>query len=142
VSNYVVDASVVVKWVIDEAGTSQALKLRRHVVSAPDLLVAEYANIVWKKLHRSELTLAEASLAIGLLVRADIELVPMRSLARRAVDLSMLLDHSAHDCMYLALAETAKRPFVTADVRLLRKLAMERAAARLITAIDLAAFDA
>jgi predicted nucleic acid-binding protein len=142
VSNYVVDASVVVKWVIDEAGTSQALKLRRHVVSAPDLLVAECANIVWKKLHRSELTPAEASLAIGLLVRADIELIPMRSLARRAVDLSILLDHSAYDCMYLALAETAKRPFVTADVRLLRKLAMERTAARLITAIDLATFDA
>jgi predicted nucleic acid-binding protein len=44
--------------------------------------------------------------------------------------------------MYLALAEAAKRPFVTADGRLLRKLAVERTAARLITAIDLAAFGA
>lgn len=141
-SEYIIDASVVIKWVIDEPGTSQALKLRRHVVSAPDLLIAECANIVWKKLHRGELTAAEASLAIGLLVRADIELIPMRTLARRAVDLSIQLDHSAYDCLYLALAETAKRPFVTADTRLLRKLEMERTAARLITAIDLAGFDA
>jgi predicted nucleic acid-binding protein len=63
-------------------------------------------------------------------------------LARRAVDLAILLDHSTYDCMYLALAEAAKRPFVTADARLLRKLAVERTAARQITAIDLATFEA
>jgi predicted nucleic acid-binding protein len=57
------------------------------------------------------------------------------------VDLAILLDHSAYECMYLALAEAAKRPFVTADGRLLRKLAVERTAARLITAIDLAEFE-
>ena len=44
--------------------------------------------------------------------------------------------------MYLALAEAAKRPFVTADARLLRKLAVGRTEARLITSIDLAAFEA
>jgi predicted nucleic acid-binding protein len=142
VSGYVVDASVAVKWLIGEPGTSQALRLRSHVVSAPDLLVAECANIVWKKVRLGELTEPEASLAIRLLVRADIELVPTRRLARRAVDLAILLDHSAYDCMYLALAEAAKRPFVTADARLLRKLAVERTAARLIRAIDLALFDA
>jgi predicted nucleic acid-binding protein len=49
VSEYVVDASVAAKWVIDEPGTVQALKLRHHVLSAPDLLVAECADIVWKK---------------------------------------------------------------------------------------------
>jgi predicted nucleic acid-binding protein len=39
---------------------------------------------------------------------------------------------------YVALAEAARRRFVTADARLLRKLAVERTAARLIMAIDLA----
>jgi predicted nucleic acid-binding protein len=142
VSEYVVDASVAAKWVIDEPGTVQALKLRRHVLYAPDLLIAECANIVWKKVRLGELSEPEASLAIGLLVRADIELVPTRRLARLAIDLAILLDHSTYDCMYLALAEAAKRPFVTADARLLRKLAVERTAARLISAIDLATFDA
>ena len=141
-SEYVVDASVAAKWVFDEPGTAQALKLRRHVLYVPDLLIAECANIVWKKVSLGGLTEPEAALAVGLLARADIELVPTRRLARRAVDLAILLDHSAYDCMYLALAETAKRPFVTADARLLRKLAVERTEARLITAIDLAAFEA
>jgi predicted nucleic acid-binding protein len=142
VSEYVVDASIAAKWVIDEPGTIQALKLRRHVLFAPDLLIAECGNIIWKKVRLGELSEPEASLAIGLLVRADIELVPTRRLARRAVDLAILLDHSTYDCIYLALAETAKRPFVTADARLPRKLAVERTAAHLITAIDLATFDA
>ena len=69
VSEYVVDASVAAKWVIDEPGTRQALKLRPHVLSAPDLLIAECANIVWKKVRLGELSEPEASLAIGLLVR-------------------------------------------------------------------------
>jgi predicted nucleic acid-binding protein len=44
---YVVDASVVIKWVIAEAGTEPALRLRGHELCAPDLLVAESANIPW-----------------------------------------------------------------------------------------------
>jgi len=87
------------------------------------------------------LTAGEASLAIGLLASAEIELIPMRSVAGRSVDLSILLDHSAYDCMYLALAEKAKSPFVTADAYLLLKLSMTCMVACLITAIDLVVFD-
>jgi predicted nucleic acid-binding protein len=140
VSGYVVDASVAVKWVVDEPGTGQALKLRGHALAAPDLLVAECANILWRKVRLGELSGPEASLAISLLVRADIELVPMRSMARRAVDLSVALDHPAYDCMYLALAEAIERPFVTADARLLRRAAAAATLGRSIDVIDLALF--
>ena len=99
-SGYVIDASVAIKWVIDEPGSEQALKLRRHAVAAPDLLISECANIVWKKVRLGELTGPEATMAIRLLVRADIELVPARQLASRAVEWAILLDHSAYDCMY------------------------------------------
>jgi predicted nucleic acid-binding protein len=142
VSGYVIDASVAIKWVIDERGSEQALKLRRHAVAAPDLLISECANIVWKKVRLGELTGPEATMAIRLLVRADIELVPARQLASRAVEWAILLDHSAYDCMYLTLAEATTRPFVTADARLLRKLAAERTAARSVAAVALAEFGA
>lgn len=141
-SGYVIDASVAIKWVIDEPGSEQALKLRRHAVAAPDLLISECANIVWKKVRLGELTGPEATMAIRLLVRADIELVPARQLASRAVEWAILLDHSAYDCMYLTLAEATTRPFVTADARLLRKLAAERTAALSVAAVALAEFGA
>jgi predicted nucleic acid-binding protein len=140
VSGYVIDASVAIKWVIDEPDSEQALRLRHHDVAGPDLLISECANIIWKKVRLAELTDAEATMAIRLLVRADIELVPARQLASRAVEWALLLDHSAYDCMYLALAEETTRPFVTADARLLRKLAAERAAARQVAAVPLAEF--
>jgi len=124
VSDYVVDASVVIKWVVGEPETALALALRQHRLSAPDILVAECANILWKKVRRSELTGDQAVFAARLLDRADIELVPARGLMEAATSLAVALDHPAYDCLYLSLAERSGRPLVTADTRLLNKLRM------------------
>lgn len=43
---FVIDASIAVKWVVEEAGTSEALRLLAARLYAPDLLVAECANIL------------------------------------------------------------------------------------------------
>ena len=118
---FVIDASVAIKWVIDEAGTQQALLLRRHPLSAPDLLVPECANILWKKVRRNELSRAEAILAARLLERAEIALEPMRRLLEPATRLALALDHPAYDCTYLALAQARSCALVTADERLYRK---------------------
>jgi predicted nucleic acid-binding protein len=46
----VVDASIAAKWFIDEKGREQAIRLLDVAErQAPDLLIAEVANIVWKK---------------------------------------------------------------------------------------------
>lgn len=120
--SFVVDASVAIKWVVEEPGTAEALALRAHRLIAPDLLVAECANILWKKTLRRELDQAEALLAAQLLERADIELVPMRSLLRASAELAIQLSHPAYDCVYLALAGARSAPFVTADVVLVNKV--------------------
>ncbi len=122
----VIDASVAIKWVIAEPGTDEALSLRRFDLFAPDLLIAECANILWKKVRRGELDGAEAAMAARLLERADIELVPMRRMMERAVALSARLDHPAYDCLYLCLAESRAGVLVTADERLARKVSADR----------------
>ncbi|WP_043342456.1 type II toxin-antitoxin system VapC family toxin [Belnapia moabensis] len=118
----VIDASVAIKWVVEEPGTAEALALRRFRLSAPDLLVAECANILWKKVRRGELGRAEALLAARLLERADVDLVPMRRMLESAAELATALDHPAYDCMYLSLAQSTGRSFVTADERLRAKV--------------------
>lgn len=118
----VVDASVAIKWVIDEPGTTEALALRRYRLSAPDLLIPECANILWKKVRRRELGEPEALLAARLLERADVDLVPMRRTLELATKLAMLLDHPAYDCTYLSLAQSSGCSFVTADERLCAKV--------------------
>ena len=55
-TTWIVDASVAIKWVVDEPGTEHALLLRRDSLAAPDLLVPECANILWKKVRRKELS--------------------------------------------------------------------------------------
>ena len=72
----VIDASVAIKWVVEEDGTPEALALlEKHSLSAPDLFIPECANILWKKVRRRELEKNEAILAARLLQRSDIELI-------------------------------------------------------------------
>ena len=124
----VIDASVAVKWVVAEAGTPDALILRQSArFAAPDLLMAECANILWKKVQRGDLLLEEAGLAARLLQRADIDLWPMGQLLETAMRMAVALNHPAYDCLYLALAAAQNRQFVTADERLLRRLRQEAA---------------
>nr|WP_321985819.1 type II toxin-antitoxin system VapC family toxin [uncultured Lichenicoccus sp.] len=113
----VIDASVAIKWVVEEPGTGAALALRRYRLSAPDLLIAECANILWKKVRRQEISPDQASLAGQLLEHAAVELIPMRRLLEPAFRLAVQMDHPAYDCIYLALAQSSGCSFVTADAR-------------------------
>jgi predicted nucleic acid-binding protein len=78
VSPLVIDASIAIKWVIEEEGTKEALALRSRALAAPDLLIAECANILWRKVRRRELSEREAGFAAGILSRVDIDLVATR----------------------------------------------------------------
>ena len=120
-SRLVIDASVAIKWVVQEDGTADALSLRRHTLAAPDLMMAECANILWKKVRLKQLTETEADLAARLLARADVELAPMRSLISEALRHAVALDHPAYDCFYLSLALSSGAKFVSADDTLIRK---------------------
>ena len=126
-SALVIDASIAVKWVVEEDGTPQALMLRQQAkLIAPDLLIAECANILWKKVQRNELSKEEALLAARLLQGAEIELLPTRPSMEAATRIAIELDHPAYDCVYLALAIDNGCKFLTADERLLRKLDQRR----------------
>ncbi len=123
----IVDASIAMKWVVEEPGTPEALALRqRDKLMAPELLVAECANILWKKVQRRELSGQEALLAARLLEGAEIELASTRSLLEAATRVAMDLNHPAYDCLYLALAIENDCRFVTADDGFRRKVAQRR----------------
>ena len=123
----VIDASIAIKWVVEEDGTDLALTLRQKArLMAPDLIVAECANILWKKVQRKELSNDEALIAARLLQGAEIELVPSRALLESATRLAIELDHPAYDCLYLGLAVENSCRFVTADERLVKKIRRDK----------------
>lgn len=126
-TRFVIDASIAIKWVVEEDGTRDALVLRQRAkLIAPELLVAECANILWKKVQRDELSKEESILAARLLECADVELLPTRSLLEAATRIAIDTDHPAYDCLYLALALANDCLFVTADERFRRKLVRAR----------------
>jgi predicted nucleic acid-binding protein len=117
-----VDASVAVKWVVQEPGSEAAVLLLDRRLVAPDLSCAECANILWKKVVRRELTPDEADVAAQALEGADVEILPTRPHLAAATVLAARIEHSAYDCVYLVAAERADVMMVTADERLVRKL--------------------
>jgi predicted nucleic acid-binding protein len=124
VNAVVLDASVAVKWVVDEQGSEAAVALRgRHSFMAPELILVETANILWRKARQRELTPDEAGVAHAILMAADITIRPMLPLMASAMRLALSLQHPAHDCVYVALAAAEGIPLVTADRRLAQAVA-------------------
>jgi predicted nucleic acid-binding protein len=114
----VVDASVAVKWVIGETGGERAAAIKGARLYAPDLWVAECANVLWKKAAPNEITADEAEAAAMALEAAEVELIATRPLLGRAVKLACQLGHAAYDCLYLLAAADLGIPLITADARL------------------------
>ncbi|PSJ57739.1 type II toxin-antitoxin system VapC family toxin [Kumtagia ephedrae] len=136
----VVDASVVAKWLVPEEHSLKAVALRSsYSFAVPDILFAEVANILWKKMRRGELTEADGDDAVGALSFAKLQVERTEPLGPAALRLSRLLDHPTYDCFYLCLAARLDTIMVTADERLLRKLRSSSQAEWRDVAVDLQA---
>lgn len=107
-SRYVVDASVAVKWFIPEIHSEAAVRLlgETRELSASDLLLPEFGNILWKKIR-----LGQVSLEQGRQILKDFQALPLQiyasaPLMSSAFDVANSLGRSVYDSLYLALAAT------------------------------------
>lgn len=122
-----VDASVVLKWQLDdEDAADQALAIRDDFLLhghldlfAPLLLVFELTNAMVTATRRRRLSQRQAEEGLGHLLAAGIRLVSVE--AARVFSLAVHWKVSAYDGSYLSLAEkldtevwTGDRPFYTA----------------------------
>lgn len=118
----VIDASVAVALIIDEAKSAMARAVLRAcardevLVIAPPLLPFEVANALHRRVRDGELTVAQAAGLAGALDGFGIRLETTSDLHERAIALADALDQrAAYDAHYLALAEARDCPFWTAD---------------------------
>jgi predicted nucleic acid-binding protein len=126
--SYVIDASIAIKWLVEEADSSQVAELMRLPVRAPDLLIPECMNALWKKVTRRELFENEALAAARVLQKSAIIFEPTLPLAPEILKLSLQLSHPAYDCAYLALAVSTNSELVTADEKLIARCLRQDAA--------------
>lgn len=119
---FVIDASVAVKFLTVEAGSAGALAYVDSPESliAPELILPEVANALWKKVKNSELLEVHAEAGLEDLPQFFVELAPIAELMRVAVRLSYSLRHAVYDCLYLALALREQATLVTADAQFMK----------------------
>jgi len=119
----VIDASVVITSLLPETNSEAARALiASEACIAPDLIISECVNALWKSVRLNRILPGEAEAALEALTKLGVLLVPSSNLADRALDLAMALEHPAYDCFYLALAETRGVDMVTQDGTFMRKV--------------------
>ena len=122
---YVVDASIVTKWFVDQtlSDIAERVQTSRSPLLAPQLLIAEVTDALRKHVRVRDITLSHASTALQSLPHWFTEIAPMEALSGAALAIARRIEHSAYDCFYLALAESRAALLVTADTRLINRLA-------------------
>ncbi|MHB9132655.1 MAG: type II toxin-antitoxin system VapC family toxin [Armatimonadota bacterium] len=123
----VVDASVAIKLLLLEDYTSevQAYFLRMAddvTASAPDLLLIECSNILWRQVRFNGYDTTQAQCDQRDLLALNIQYTPTTTLLPRALAISMTYGATVYDACYVALAELLQVPLLTADNRLIAQL--------------------
>ena len=113
----VIDASVALKWVLDEPGKEAADALLEEELIAPSLWLLEAANALWRRTQRGEINDEEAKERLTELYNAPVTTTTIEDDLLAAADLANLLGHPVYDCLYLAMAIRENTYVVTADCR-------------------------
>ena len=123
----VVDASLAVKWLVEEEDSEKARALYRGWVAsgvriaAPHLMLAEVANALHRKVVDGEFELESATRTLENLSALEIEFHNPPNIHAGALRLADRLNQGAvYDSIYLALAERLDCELWTADRRFYR----------------------
>lgn len=126
ISRAVLDASVAVRWLVEETGSeaARAIVESKSLWVVPHLLVTECASALRRKVVSGALSLGDAIAALAILARAvDEGFVTFgidSDVVSSALTLAVATAHKVPDCMYLALAEREGLSLATADIVLAR----------------------
>lgn len=123
----VVDASVALKWVIEEDGSAAARRLgEREALVAPELLIIECANVLAMRVRRGLLAEADAAEALAVIDAIPIRVAPGRRHVAAAQAVAFALRQTAYDSLYLAVAMAERVLLVTADIAFARAASAHR----------------
>jgi predicted nucleic acid-binding protein len=128
----VVDASLAIKWVLEEPYSAEAGALldswaaAGNKLLAPALFLYEIANVLTKRIQRQQLTLAQAKERLRFFLENGPLLRQIADVHTRALELADRFRlPTSYDAHYLALAEFHSCDFWTADERLCNSVKRE-----------------
>jgi predicted nucleic acid-binding protein len=125
---HVLDSSVALKWVLQEADSGKAICLRDeyrngiHELLAPDIFPSEIANGLASAERQKRIRTGESAIFLNDILSAAPALHPSPPLLIRAMEIAISTKQAVYDCLYLALAEAEGCELVTADDQFVRGL--------------------
>ena len=126
------DASVAAKWLLPSAGETHVAQANRladlHVQSktrlkAPDLILSELGNILWKAVRRARTSSADAHSSLLHFGALGVDIIPAQDLWTLALQIATAYGRTFYDSLYVALALHTNSELITADERLANALA-------------------
>lgn len=140
----VIDASVGIKLVIAEAGSDAAHALFSHAADTagsrlyvPDLFFTECANVLWKYVKRFGYPAKDARKSIERLFGLGLVKLETDLFLEKAFGIAVAHEISVYDACYMAASKHVCAPLITADERLIKKLAKIACPPRLLGTFDL-----
>lgn len=144
IPRYILDASVAVKWFVEETDTRRAVRLKERFengqvdLEAPSLLTYEVASAL--RFHpKIQLTLKQLHGAIEVLEQMQIVHEPNEDEWTAALRLSLENPISIYDAAYLSLAGNRAAKMVTSDTKFPTNLKSAEARQNVILLSDLIA---
>ena len=133
--NLVVDASVAVKWLVEEENSEAAHRLAASAdeLHAPRLMASEIANALWRRIRSGEIERGRAGALMAAVAGMPVRWSDDETICADAVRLGLTLDRPVYDCLYLALAHRVGAQVVTADMRFANALATTEHGAAVLT---------
>ena len=135
------DASVAVKWAVEEEDYEKAAQLLsgEHQLHVPRVLAAELANALRSKVLSGVLAPHLVAGMLGSALSSISNWAADELLAADALRIAIGLNHPVYDCVYLALAYQVGGTLVTADTRFFNTVAGTEHAERVVLLVDFAA---
>jgi predicted nucleic acid-binding protein len=125
VSDFIVDASVALKWFVAETDSLVAdeLSAGNHRLFAPRLILTEVANALGRKAMAGFMSAAEACAYFRSLPHYFDGVLAVDELVEPALENACALRHPSYDLIYLEAARRLAAQLITADRRFTAKIA-------------------
>lgn len=119
-ANYVLDASVVIEYLITGKNTAHAQAFFNQLTVADRLIVPEFcllecANVIWKQTFVNHMPRPTAENLLRTLRTLKLRRAPIKHVLDRALEIAMDNNLAVYDAGYVALALHYGYPLITLD---------------------------
>lgn len=117
---YIVDASVVIEYLVTGSYTPNARALFSQVTPADRLIVPEFCllectNVLWKQVRFQGMPFFQAHALLKHLRKLPLTRVPVKAALDTALKIGVTHQLAVYDSTYIALASRSRYPLITLD---------------------------